>query len=390
MLIKKILATIILHFLVIFILVIPKTVLAQEKGPPKPKEWKGSGEKIEFQSIPVITVKDFLTGKVPEKMQTIWGTLNFPANAPDKNVPVVVVLHGGGGIHGSEERWLNIFNSMGLATFMVDSNWPRRKCKETFKKAIPNCNDVHKGITRIVDARRALELLSKHPRIDPARIGCIGSSLGGIGCLYQSVKRFQKMWGAPGLEFAASVPMYPVCNFKYEEDDVMSDEPIRIHIGDLDQYGSAESCIKYVERLRLKGKDITVTVYPGVHHSFVTKISGPKGTMTTMKQKGRYFAQCNFEENTDSSLMNEENLGEGFNQILTQVGFNEWLASAEEKKIKKLFKYAKGGNKRGYANPTIIFDKSCVTKVGTNKYDEAASKKVTRLVKEFFTETLLN
>jgi len=355
-----------------FNLVMPTTVLSG--GHPKPKEWKGEGTKIEFQSIPVITVKDFLNGKVPEKTQTVWGTLNFPANAPDKNVPVVVVLHGGGGIHNAEEQWLSVFNSMGLATFMVDSNWPRRKCKKTFKKAIPNCNDVHKGITRIVDARRALELLSKHPRIDPARIGCLGS-----------VKRFQKMWGAPGLEFAASVPMYPVCNFKYEEDDVMSDEPIRIHIGDLDEYGSAESCIKYVERLRLKGKDITVTVYPDVHHSFVTKIIGPNGPMTMMKQKGRFFAQCNFEENTDSSLMNEENLGEGFNQILTQVGFNEWLASAEEKKIKKLFKYAKGGNKRGYANPTIIFDKSCVTKAGTNKYDEAASKKVTRLVKEFFT-----
>jgi len=373
-------------FLFILNFLIPTTVLSS--GPPPAKKWKGEGEVLEFESIPVITVKDFLNGKIPEKTQTVWGTLNFPANAPDKNVPVVVVLHGGGGIHNAEEQWLSVFNSMGLATFMVDSNWPRRKCKKTFKKAIPNCNDVHKGITRIVDARRALELLSKHPRIDPARIGCLGSSLGGIGCLYQSVKRFQKMWGAPGLEFAASVPMYPVCNFKYEEDDVMSDEPIRIHIGDLDEYGSAESCIKYVERLRLKGKDITVTVYPDVHHSFVTKIIGPNGPMTMMKQKGRFFAQCNFEENTDSSLMNEENLGEGFNQILTQVGFKEWLASAEEKKIKKLFKYAKGGNKRGYANPTIIFDKSCVTKAGTNKYDEAASKKVTRLVKEFFTTTL--
>jgi len=373
-------------FLFILNFLIPTTVLSS--GPPPAKKWKGEGEVLEFESIPVITVKDFLNGKVPEKARTVWGTLNFPANAPDKNVPVVVVLHGSGGIHGSEAHWLSIFNSMGLATFMVDSNWPRRKCKKIFKKAIPNCSDVHKGITRIVDARRALELLSKHPRIDPARIGCLGSSLGGIGCLYQSVKRFQKMWGAPGLEFAASVPMYPVCNFKYEEDDVMSDEPIRIHIGDLDEYGSAESCIKYVERLRLKGKDITVTVYPDVHHSFVTKIIGPNGPMTMMKQKGRFFAQCNFEENTDSSLMNEENLGEGFNQILTQVGFKEWLASAEEKKIKKLFKYAKGGNKRGYANPTIIFDKSCVTKVGTNKYDEAASKKVTGLVKEFFTTTL--
>ena len=373
-------------FLFVLNFLIPTTVLSS--GPPPAKKWKGEGEVLEFESIPVITVKDFLNGKVPEKTQTVWGTLNFPANAPDKNVPVVVVLHGGGGIHGSEEQWLSVFNSMGLATFMVDSNWPRRKCKKIFKKAIPNCNNIHKGITRIVDARRALELLSKHPRIDPARIGCIGSSLGGIGCLYQSVKRFQKMWGAPGLEFAASVPMYPVCNFKYVEDDIMSDEPIRIHIGDLDQYGSAESCVKYVERLRLKEKDITITIYPGVHHAFDAKITGKGGPQTTFKQKGRFFSKCNFEENTDSSVLNEENLGEGFQQILTQVGFNEWLASAEEKKIKKLFKYSKGGNKRGYANPTIVFDQSCVTKVGTNKYDKEAAEKVTGLVKEFFTTTL--
>jgi dienelactone hydrolase len=276
---------------------------------------------------------------------------------------------------------------MGLATFMVDSNWPRRKCKKTFKRAIPNCNDVHKGITRIVDARRALELLSKHPRIDPARIGCIGSSLGGIGCLYQSVKRFQKMWGAPGLEFAASVPMYPVCNTKYVEDDEMSDEPIRIHIGDLDQYGSAESCAKYVERLHLKGKDITITIYPGVHHAFDAKITGPNGPMTTFKQKGRFFSKCNFEENTDSSVLNEENLGEGFPQIITQVGFNEWLASAEEKKKKQLFKYIKKGNKYGYLSPTIIFDKSCTTKVATGKYNKEAAEKVTGLVKDFFITT---
>jgi len=373
-------------FLFVLNFLIPTTVLSS--GPPPAKKWKGEGEVLEFESIPVITVKDFLNGKVPEKTQTVWGTLNFPANAPDKNVPVVVVLHGGGGIHGSEEQWLSVFNSMGLATFMVDSNWPRRKCKKIFKKAIPNCNNIHKGITRIVDARRALELLSKHPRIDPARIGCIGSSLGGIGCLYQSVKRFQKMWGAPGLEFAASVPMYPVCNFKYVEDDIMSDEPIRIHIGDLDQYGSAESCVKYVERLRLKEKDITITIYPGVHHAFDAKITGKDGPKTTFKQKGRFFSQCNFEENTDSSVLNEENLGEGFQQILTQVGFNEWLASAEKKKIKKLFKYSKGGNKRGYANPTIVFDQSCVTKVGTNKYNKEAAEKVTGLVKEFFTTTL--
>ena len=195
------------------------------------------------------------------------------------------------------------------------------------------------------------------------------------------------MWGAPGLEFAASVPMYPACNFKYLEDDIMSDAPINIHIGDLDQYGSAESCAKYVERLHLKGKDITITIYPGVHHAFDAKITGPNGNMTTMKQKCRYFAQCYFEENTDSSVLNEENLGEGFPQIITQVGFNEWLASAEVKKKKQLFKYIKKGNKYGYVSPTIIFDKSCTTKVATGKYNKEASKKATKLVKDFFITT---
>ena len=48
--------------------------------------------------MPILTIKDFLNGVVPEKRNTIWGTLNFPANAPDKNVPVVVILHGMGGI----------------------------------------------------------------------------------------------------------------------------------------------------------------------------------------------------------------------------------------------------------------------------------------------------
>ena len=78
-------------FFLIFNLAIPTTVLSG--GPPPAKEWKGEGTKIEFQSIPVITIKDFLNGKIPAETKTIWGTLNFPANAPDKNVPVVVIMH---------------------------------------------------------------------------------------------------------------------------------------------------------------------------------------------------------------------------------------------------------------------------------------------------------
>ena len=42
-------------------------VMAADPGPPKEKEWKGKGEKIEFQSMPILTMKYFLNGVVLEK-----------------------------------------------------------------------------------------------------------------------------------------------------------------------------------------------------------------------------------------------------------------------------------------------------------------------------------
>ena len=379
---KKLTLTFIITVFCIPLIFVPTTVLS---GGHEPKEWKGEGTKIEFQSIPMITMQNILNRGSYGETQTISGTLNFPANAPDKNVPAVILLHGGGGISTPQAHWIKTLNSIGLATFMVDSNWARRNChkdkkNKSFKVGGPYCNGTHRGMLRIVDAYRALELLSKHPRIDSTRIGCLGTSLGGVGCLYQSVKRFQKMWGTPGIEFAASVPMYPVCTTKWKEDDVMSDEPIRIHIGELDQYGSAESCVKYVERLRTKGKDITVTVYPGVHHTFEAKIITRDGPQTTFKQQGEFTAQCYFEENTE---LTAADLGEGFLQIAVQIGLNE----LPEKKKEKVFKYYRKGNKRNKAGPTLMFDKSCTTKTGTSKYDEEAAKKVTKLVKDFFIST---
>ena len=366
-------------FLLIFNLVIPTTVLSQE-GPPKDKKWKGEGTVIEFQSMPTMTIKKFLNGTVPERTETIWGTLKFPANAPDKNVPVVVIMHGSGGISIWEEHWINTFNSIGLATFMVDSNWARKKCKKEFKKAIKWCADVHRGMNRIIDGYHALELLSKHPRIDPARIGCLGISLGARGCLYVNVKRFQKMWGTPGLEFAASVPMYPGCNVIFKEDDEITNTPIRIHVGDLDTYFPYESCVNYVERLNAKGKDVKIKVYSDAHHGFEAKIGGKK----SMKIKGHNDGRCYYEENTE---VPKELVEEGDVAVITQIGFNEWLTSATEKEKKKVFKRVKMRHKRGWRIPQIWHDRSCINKSTTDAFNKDAAIEAEKNIKNFFTTT---
>jgi dienelactone hydrolase len=385
---KKILLILVTVLLFVFNLVIPTTVLSQEKGPPKPKEWKGEGTKIEFPSMPTLTIKDFLEGKKPNRKITIWGTLKFPTNAPDKNVPVVVIMHGMGGINIWEEHWMNTFNSMGLATFMVDSNWARRNCKKDnkFKKAIPWCAAINRGMNRIIDGYGALELLSKHPRIDPARIGCLGISLGARGCLYLNVKRFQKMWGTPGLKYAASVPMYPPCNVIFKEDDEITDTPIRIHIGELDTYLPFDSCVDYGERLRAKGKDVKVKVYPNAHHGFDADPSSLFRGKTKMVMKGHNDGRCYYEENTELPVkhMKQDDVA-----ILSQIGFNEWYASATKKEKKKAFKYFNMRHKFGWRLPQFQFDKSCVSKSQTLAYNKEAAEEATRLVKEFFTNTLI-
>ena len=381
---KKLTIILATTFFLISSFVIPTTVLSgRDDGPPKPKEWKGEGTKIEFPSMPTLTIRDFLQGKIPERRVTIWGTLNFPDNAPDKNAPVVVILHGMGGIDEVEEHWMKVFNSMGLATFMVDSNWARRKCKKdnNFKKEIPWCAAANRGMNRIIDGYGALELLSNHPRIDPKRIGCLGISLGARGCLHLNVKRFQKMWGTPGLEFAASVPMYPSCSVRFKEDDDITDTPIRIHIGELDTYYPADSCVDYVERLRAKGKDVQVKVYPGTHHSFEAKIGGKN----SMKVRGHNDGRCYYEEN-DSLPVKE--MAPDDVAIITQIGFNEWYASATEKEKKKIFKRVRMRHKMGWRIPQIWHDRSCISKSTKMEYNKDASEEATRLVKEFFNSTL--
>jgi len=388
---KKLIIILVTAFLLISNLVIPTTVLSREEGAPKPKEWKGEGTKIEFQSMPILTMKDFLNGVVPEKTKTIWGTLNFPANAPDKNVPVVVIMHGMGGIHESAEFWLSALNSMGLATFMVDSNWARKKCKKdsNLKKDIPWCAAANRGMNRVIDGYGALKLLSNHPRIDPKRIGCLGISLGARGCLYLNVKRFQKMWGTPGLDYAASVPMYPPCNVIWNEDDEITDTPIRIHIGELDTYLPFDSCVNYVDRLKAKGKDVDIKVYPDAHHGFDAKMIFHKqggGKSTKSKIKDHNDGRCYYEENQELTV---DQIGEKSVAVITQIGFNDWLNTATEKQKNKLYKWHKKGVKYGWTISQLRFDESCVSKSTTMAWNEKAAAEAEKLVREFVAATLL-
>ena len=119
-----------------------------------------------------------------------------------------------------------------------------------------------------VDAYRALALLANHPRIDASRIALMGFSRGGIAALYAGLKRFQRMHGPAGLEFAAYLSFYAPCSTTYIDDTDASEKPIRQFHGVADDYVPVAPCRSYFERLKQAGKDAALSEYANAHHAF--------------------------------------------------------------------------------------------------------------------------
>ena len=100
-----------------------------------------------------------------------------------------------------------------------------------------------------------------------------------------------------------------------------------------------------------------------------------------MKIRGHNDGRCYYEEN--ASLPVKEMAPDDV-AIITQIGFNEWYASATEKEKKKIFKRVRMRHKMGWRIPQIWHDRSCISKSTQMEYNKDASEEATRLVKEFF------
>jgi dienelactone hydrolase len=118
------------------------------------------------------------------------------------------------------DLWLREMGNLGIATYAVDSFAGTGIFSTTLDQ------DQLGQLAEIYDAYRALEDVAKHPRIDPNRIAVMGFSRGGQAALYASLKRFQRRHGPSGLEFAAYIPLYAICNIGFINDTDVSDKPI--------------------------------------------------------------------------------------------------------------------------------------------------------------------
>lgn len=234
-------------------------------------------QRTELHAIPSMTLSDgdFLTGK-DGKAVTVSGQLRVAQGTG--RLPVVVLMHGSGGIGPNIDAWSRLFNGMGVSTFAIDGFTGRGLVSTSSDQARLG------RLNFILDIYRGLEMLAKHPRVDPERIVLMGFSRGGQAALFASLTRFHKTWNRSGATFAGYIPFYPDCSTSYIDDTEVAQAPIRIFHGIADDYNPVASCKAYMARLKSAGRDIALTEYADGQHGFDTPLGPPvvvaKGSQT--------------------------------------------------------------------------------------------------------------
>jgi len=253
--------------------------------------------RTELHPIASLTLSDqqFLKGDAGGKPVTVTGNLRIAQGTG--RLPVVMMIHGSGGMGPNIDLWTREFNAMGISTFALDGFTGR---------GLTNVNPDQALLGRlnmVLDAYRVLDVLAKHPRVDPSRIALMGFSRGGQAALYASLKRFHKTWNHSGIEFAAYVPFYPDCVTAYQSDTDITDRPVRIFHGTPDDYNPVAPCKAYVDRLRAAGRDVQLTEYPNASHAF----DNPLASRTPVPVKdGQTVRRCKIREEPIGQLIDTE------------------------------------------------------------------------------------
>jgi dienelactone hydrolase len=258
---------------------------------------KQIASRTELHQISTLTLSDqqFLTGNAIATPVTIVGQLRIAQGSG--RLPVVVLQHASSGYDARIDIWSRELNELGISTFALDGFTAR---------GLTDINGSQASLGRtnlILDIYRALDVLAKHPRVDPTRIALMGFSRGGQATLYASLVRFHHLWNKSGLQFAAYIPFYPDCMTTFLSDTEVVDRPIRIFGGTKDDYNPIYVCKVYAERLRAAGRDVEVTEYPNASHSF----DNPLGAQPAKVQPAfESVRDCNIQEVADGVLLNTE------------------------------------------------------------------------------------
>ena len=265
-------------------------------------------EIIHFESANPFSLSDIITDLDGQEKQRVFGQLTIPVDSlnSDKKYPLIIGVAGSMGWRKHHLDYLKMYQEQGFATFQLNSFKSRG-----ITSTVGSQDEVTIAAV-ILDAYRALEKLSKHPKINKDKVAITGWSLGGGVALFSGWMPLKKAI-TDELSFAAHLAFYPPC-FINPENLSFTKAPIHILIGEADNWTPAKPCLDLVEKLSDK-TNISITTYPDAHHGFDSE------EPVVWNEKGYSFKDCLFDLTADGDvLMNYLRIPMS-NSILQKVGF---------------------------------------------------------------------
>tara|TARA_Y100000741_G_scaffold128438_1_gene96783 strand:- start:4295 stop:5266 length:972 start_codon:yes stop_codon:yes gene_type:complete len=265
-------------------------------------------EIIKFESANPFSLNDIIENLDLQEKQNVSGKLKLPVDNENvnKKFPLVIGVAGSLGWADHHFEYLKMYREMGIATFELNS-FKSREITST----VGTQNEVTIAAI-ILDAYRAFEVLSKHPRIDRDRISITGWSLGGGVTLFSAWLPINNAINK-NIKFKSHLAFYPPCFFE-PENIQFSDSPIHILIGELDNWTPAKPCEEFVGKLK-DNSNINLTIYEDSHHSF------DKDSPVIRNENAYNFSDCLFKLTEDGDvLMNYFNIPMS-NSFLQKIGF---------------------------------------------------------------------
>ena len=241
-----------------------------------------------------LTGDEFLKGTSKGQSHLLAAELRIPQGQKAK-FPAVVLIHGSGGISGSMDLWVHALNQAGIATLVIDTFSGRGVTSTVQDQSL-----LH-SLAMMVDAYRGLDLLAKHPRIEPSKISIMGFSKGAVASVFSASTRFKAMYGSSA-KFASHIGLYTPCNTRFMGDTNLTGSPMRFFHGTTDDYVNVVPCRVYVAELKTKGVDISLTEFANTQHGYDSPLA-PEKLAVPSAQSTR---NCQFIEKSKGELFNAQ------------------------------------------------------------------------------------
>ena len=264
-------------------------------------------EKITFNSANPFSLNDIISNLKNQDKQEVYGTLIIPDSTHLEKIPLIIGVAGSYGWGEHHFQYLEMFRQMGIATFELNSFKSRN-----ITSTVGSQTEITMA-AMILDAYRALEVLSSRPKIDKEKISIAGWSLGGGVTLFSGWLPVKNAINKE-LNFASHLAFYPPCFIDPENTD-FTKSPIHIFIGELDDWTPAKPCEDLASKLK-PNTNIDVTVFESSYHSFDTDLKVHKN------ENAYNFSDCMFKLTPEGHvLMKYLNIPMS-NPFLQKIGFS--------------------------------------------------------------------